>query len=100
MEINKRVCFGAALRPGAHFHSFRSNGMAGQREPESCWHWPSCYCGKATITGQEKEVGTKSVYIKGSEWKKHKCCQNSEQLFAFFSCFKLKGIFTSNPLPW
>lgn len=32
---------------------------------------------KGPIPGQEKEVGTKSMYIKGSEWKKHKPCQNA-----------------------
>lgn len=35
------------------------------------------YCGKASGAGQEREVGTKSTYIKGSEGKKHKRCQNA-----------------------
>lgn len=63
---------------GAHFHSFRDNATtAGRRQPQSCWQQPSCYCGPATSAGQEREVGTKSMRTKGSEWKKHKCCQNA-----------------------
>ena len=74
--INKRVCCVAARSHGSILSLFPIQ-CHGWRKPTSRWQRPSRYCGKATIAGQEKEVGTKSMYIKGSEWKKHKCCQNA-----------------------
>lgn len=57
-----------------HFHSFRQMPQperARPLAPAQLLLW------KGPIPGQEKEVGTKSMYIKGSEWKKHKPCQNA-----------------------